>query len=81
MAIVFSEESLRDVEAPCVAQSFLNHNALLHKIFVVGNRQFVVQRPSLKNLYPGSKYAYVKVYETIRVFGGKGRRQLIFIII
>ncbi|PVD26152.1 hypothetical protein C0Q70_13821 [Pomacea canaliculata] len=54
MAIIFSEESLRDVKPPCVAQSFLNHNALLYKIFVVGNRQFVVQRPSLKNLYPGN---------------------------
>ena len=59
MAIIFSEENLRDVEVPCVAQSFLNHNALLYKIFVVGNRQFVVQRPSLKNLYPGSKCAHV----------------------
>lgn len=56
MAIIFNEESLRDVESPCVAQSFLNHNALLYKIFVVGNRQFVVQRPSLKNLYPGREY-------------------------
>ncbi|XP_076441828.1 inositol-tetrakisphosphate 1-kinase-like [Babylonia areolata] len=55
MAIIFNEESLRDVEAPCVAQSFLNHNALLYKIFVVGNRQFIVQRPSLKNLYPGNQ--------------------------
>ena len=55
MAIIFNEECLQDVEAPCVAQSFLNHNALLYKIFVVGSRQFVVQRPSLKNMYPGSK--------------------------
>ncbi|XP_076463861.1 inositol-tetrakisphosphate 1-kinase-like [Babylonia areolata] len=55
MAIIFNEECLRDVEAPCVAQSFLNHNALLYKIFVVGSQQFVVQRPSLKNLYPGNQ--------------------------
>ncbi|KAL8617600.1 hypothetical protein ACOMHN_033146 [Nucella lapillus] len=55
MAIIFNEDSLRDVEVPCVAQSFLNHNALLYKIFVVGNSQFVVQRPSLKNLYPGNQ--------------------------
>ncbi|KAL8588768.1 hypothetical protein ACOMHN_035264 [Nucella lapillus] len=55
MAIIFSEDCLCDVEAPCVAQSFLNHNALLYKIFVVGSRQFIVQRPSLKNLYPGNQ--------------------------
>lgn len=54
MAIIFNKENLRDVEVPCVAQSFLNHNALLYKVFVVGHRQFVVQRPSLKNLYPGN---------------------------
>lgn len=54
MAIIFNKENLQDVEVPCVAQSFLNHNALLYKIFVVGNRQFVVLRPSLKNLYPGN---------------------------
>jgi inositol-1,3,4-trisphosphate 5/6-kinase/inositol-tetrakisphosphate 1-kinase len=61
MAIIFSEESLRDVgdvSVPCVAQSFLNHNAILYKVFVVGNRQFVVQRPSLKNLYPGSQFYF-----------------------
>ncbi|KAK7103897.1 inositol-tetrakisphosphate 1-kinase-like isoform X2 [Littorina saxatilis] len=54
MAIIFSKDHLQDVEVPCVAQSFLNHNAILYKVFVVGSRQFVVQRPSLKNLYPGN---------------------------
>ena len=49
MAIIFDEDRLVDVQPPCVAQSFLNHNAVLFKVFVIGNKQFVVERPSIKN--------------------------------
>ncbi|KAJ8369078.1 hypothetical protein SKAU_G00091060 [Synaphobranchus kaupii] len=34
---------------PCVLQSFVNHGAVLHKVFVVGEAHFTVERPSLKN--------------------------------
>ncbi|XP_035824466.1 inositol-tetrakisphosphate 1-kinase [Aplysia californica] len=54
MSIIFNEESLKDISPPCVAQSFINHNAILYKIMVVGCKQFIIQRPSLKNLYPGA---------------------------
>ena len=53
MAIVFSEAGLADIHPPCVVQSFVNHNARLFKIFIVGPRHFVVQRPSIRNCYPG----------------------------
>ncbi|XP_055879095.1 inositol-tetrakisphosphate 1-kinase-like [Biomphalaria glabrata] len=53
MSIIFNEDSLKDITPPCVAQSFINHNAILYKILVVGCKQFIIQRPSLKNLYPG----------------------------
>ncbi|CAB1335252.1 unnamed protein product [Coregonus sp. 'balchen'] len=36
MAIIFSEEDLKGVKPPCVIQSFINHNAVLYKVFVVG---------------------------------------------
>ncbi|XP_059160505.1 inositol-tetrakisphosphate 1-kinase-like [Physella acuta] len=54
MSIIFNEEGLKDIDPPCVAQSFINHNAILYKILVVGCKQFIIQRPSLKNLYPGA---------------------------
>ncbi|KAF5896489.1 inositol-tetrakisphosphate 1-kinase-like isoform X2, partial [Clarias magur] len=34
-------------------QSFVNHGAVLHKVFVVGAQHFTVQRPSLKNFPTG----------------------------
>ncbi|KAK1894434.1 Inositol-tetrakisphosphate 1-kinase [Dissostichus eleginoides] len=50
MAIIFSEEDLKDVKPPCVIQSFINHNAVLYKVFVVGDSYTVsgneqVRRP------------------------------------
>lgn len=55
MAIIFNEERLTDVKVPCVAQSFVNHNARLFKIFVIGQKHFVIQRPSIRNFYDRSK--------------------------
>lgn len=49
MSIIFNEKCLVDIRTPCVAQSFINHNAVLYKIFVVGDKHYYVERPSLKN--------------------------------
>ncbi|XP_078714740.1 inositol-tetrakisphosphate 1-kinase-like isoform X1 [Lampetra fluviatilis] len=54
MAIVFGEAGLRDIRPPCVAQSFINHDGVLHKVFVIGDTFHVVERPSLKN-FPAGK--------------------------
>ncbi|XP_032687339.1 inositol-tetrakisphosphate 1-kinase-like [Odontomachus brunneus] len=51
MMIIFNERDLKDCQPPCVAQDFINHNAILYKVFVVGERFHVVERPSLKNFY------------------------------
>ena len=48
MSIIFNESGLNDIEVPCVAQTFVNHNAKLFKIFVVGDQHFIVERPSVK---------------------------------
>lgn len=64
MAIIFSEEDLQDIKPPCVIQSFINHNAVLYKVFVVGDSYTVVERPSLKNFPSGP---------TGRAHGGAGR--------
>lgn len=53
MSLIFSAGSLVDVHPPCVLQSFVNHGAVLHKVFVVGDRHFCVERPSLKNFPSG----------------------------
>lgn len=53
MSLIFSAGSLADVRPPCVLQSFINHGAVLHKVFVVGDRHFCVERPSLKNFPSG----------------------------
>jgi len=56
MSIVFSGDGLKDAAVPCIAQTFVNHNAQLFKIYVLGKEQFVVKRPSIKNIYAGSKW-------------------------
>ena len=53
MSVIFSAASLAVVQPPCVLQSFVNHGAVLHKVFVVGDRHFCVERPSLKNFPSG----------------------------
>ncbi|XP_018414001.1 PREDICTED: inositol-tetrakisphosphate 1-kinase [Nanorana parkeri] len=54
MAIIFNKEGLRRIQPPCVIQSFISHNAVLYKVFVVGDSYTVVERPSLKNFSLGS---------------------------
>lgn len=53
MAIIFNEAGLQDVVAPYVAQTFISHNAVLYKLFFIGDQYFTVQRPSLKNFTAG----------------------------
>ena len=55
MSIVFHEGAVKGCEPPCVAQTFIPHDAVLFKIFVVGKKHFVVERPSLKNFYAAGK--------------------------
>ncbi|XP_061781911.2 inositol-tetrakisphosphate 1-kinase-like isoform X1 [Nerophis lumbriciformis] len=53
MSLIFSAASLEEIHPPCVLQSFVSHGAVLHKVFVVGDRHFCVERPSLKNFPSG----------------------------
>ncbi|MPC25205.1 Inositol-tetrakisphosphate 1-kinase [Portunus trituberculatus] len=55
MAVVFNEMGLSEFRLPCVAQSFINHGAVLYKLFVLGPVWFVIVRPSLKNFYAGEQ--------------------------
>jgi len=55
MALIFNEEGVRDVSPPCVAMNFVSHNAVLYKVYAVGEEWFVVERPSLKNFNPSDQ--------------------------
>ena len=52
MTVVMNEAGLSSISLPCFVQSFVNHNAVLWKVYVVGAEHFLVKRPSIKNLYP-----------------------------
>ncbi|XP_067119909.1 inositol-tetrakisphosphate 1-kinase-like [Centruroides vittatus] len=54
MSIIFGEHGLKDITPPCVAQTFIIHNAILYKLFVIGSNYFVIERPSLKNFTAGN---------------------------
>lgn len=49
MCIIFNEDGLKDVDPPCVVQTFVDHGALLYKIYVIADKYHIVERPSLKN--------------------------------
>lgn len=51
MVVIFNEKGLSASKPPCVVQTFVNHNAVLHKVFLIGNRYHICKRPSLKNFY------------------------------
>lgn len=52
MALIFNKEGLQDLtQAPCVVQQFVNHDAVLFKVFVAGDKHYIVERPSIKNFY------------------------------
>lgn len=38
MSVIFNESGLSHCKPPCIVQSFINHNAILFKVFVIGNR-------------------------------------------
>ncbi|KAM4662953.1 inositol-tetrakisphosphate 1-kinase [Discoglossus pictus] len=54
MAIIFNSDGVKAIQPPCVIQSFISHNAVLYKVFVVGESYTVVERPSLKNFSTGT---------------------------
>lgn len=55
MCLVFNEDGLKDIIPPCVAQKFINHNAVLYKLFTIGDKYFMIERPSLKNFSAGDQ--------------------------
>ena len=50
MSLVFNEEGLKDFKKPYLIQEFCDHGAVLYKVFVIGDKYHICERPSVKNL-------------------------------
>ena len=50
MSLVFSKEQLCDLPRPCLLQEFRNHGGVIYKVFVMGERINICERPSVKDL-------------------------------
>lgn len=51
MTVLLNESSLEHIHGtPCLLQEYVNHDAVLYKVYVLGNNVRVYQRPSLPNL-------------------------------
>lgn len=54
MSIIFEAERLGEMRAPCVLQQFVNHGAMLFKVFTVGEACHTAVRRSIRDLEPGA---------------------------
>jgi inositol-1,3,4-trisphosphate 5/6-kinase/inositol-tetrakisphosphate 1-kinase len=50
MVIVIRRDGLSKVPLPCLIQEYVNHDSILHKVYVLGEMVFVYPRTSLPNL-------------------------------
>ncbi|EGG18922.1 inositol 1,3,4-triphosphate 5/6 kinase [Cavenderia fasciculata] len=50
MGIFFSEKELHQFKPPMLVQEYINHNAIIYKVFVIGSYLNIVHRKSLRNV-------------------------------
>lgn len=55
MTILMSESGLQKLPPRCLIQEFVNHDAKLYKVYVLGQEVYVYERPSLPNLPCGDQ--------------------------
>lgn len=67
MAVLFSNDCIKNLEKPCLLQEFSNHGGLLYKVFVVGKKFNICERPSIKNLYPNIMTNRTLHFDSFRV--------------
>ena len=51
MRIIFSEDRLKDLSLPCVVQEFRNHGGKMFKVYVIGEKFYVCEKPSIRNFH------------------------------
>jgi len=49
MSMVFNKDGLSEVKQGCLAVPFINHDAVLYKIFICGDYHKIIKRPSIRN--------------------------------
>lgn len=49
MSMVFNKDGLLEVRKGCLAVPFINHDAVLYKIFICGDYHKIIKRPSIRN--------------------------------
>lgn len=54
MVIFLNSNGLKEIQSPCLLQEYANHDAILHKVYVLGDDVYVFQRSSLPNLPVGN---------------------------
>ena len=50
MSLVFSINDVAGLSRACLIQEFCNHGGVLYKVFVVGNRYEICERPSIRDV-------------------------------
>ena len=55
MRIIFSEDRLKDLSLPCVVQEFLNHGGKMFKVYVIGDKFYICEKPSIQNFHASDK--------------------------
>lgn len=50
MTMIFNEEHLNDLPIPCIMQEFHNHGSIVYKVYVIGDRFNICERPSVKDV-------------------------------
>ncbi|VVC94412.1 unnamed protein product [Leptidea sinapis] len=55
MVLIFNKKGLRECKPPCVVQSFVNHDAVLHKVFLTGEVCKADSQSTLSILDPHDK--------------------------
>ena len=50
MTLVFSKDRICDLPTPCLLQEFRNHDGVIYKVFVMGDKIHMCERPSVMDL-------------------------------
>lgn len=61
MSMIFSLDDVAAIRPPSLVQEFFNHSGVMYKVFVIGDRYHIIQRPSIKNYAtdPNQKPIYI----------------------
>eukprot|EP00551_Chaetoceros_affinis_P012207 CAMPEP_0203665870 /NCGR_PEP_ID=MMETSP0090-20130426/3023_1 /ASSEMBLY_ACC=CAM_ASM_001088 /TAXON_ID=426623 /ORGANISM="Chaetoceros affinis, Strain CCMP159" /LENGTH=888 /DNA_ID=CAMNT_0050529587 /DNA_START=364 /DNA_END=3030 /DNA_ORIENTATION=- len=62
MGILLGRNGISSIHTPCLLQEYANHDGVLYKVYVLGSRVWVFNRPSLPNLPLGESLPSVSPY-------------------